>query len=275
MLAVPCCSACLRCVGQATRDASVLVAAAVCPHPPLLVPDAAGAAAGELDDLRAAADAAVGAMSATEPDLIVTVGGATEAAEFAASAAGSLAGYGVAWRTGDGSATLPLSLTIGRWLMERAGLLDASARRSVGPSPRTRLIAVASGTPTAECLRLGAQIARRSPRVALLVMGDASARRSEKAPGFFDARAGPYDEAVQAALAGADARRLAQLDPGLSVDLLAAGRAAWQVLAGAAGDGAYDGHLHFAGAPYGVCYLVASWRLTATRRGTPRVAGDP
>src|SRR6266542_4010271 len=246
VLAVPCCSACLRCVGQATRDASVLVAAAVCPHPPLLVPDAAGAAAGELDDLRAAA-----------------------------SAAGSLAGYGVAWRTGDGSATLPLSLTIGRWLMERAGLLDASARRSVGPSPRTRLIAVASGTPTAECLRLGAQIARRSPRVALLVMGDASARRSEKAPGFFDARAGPYDEAVQAALAGADARRLAQLDPGLSVDLLAAGRAAWQVLAGAAGDGAYDGHLHFAGAPYGVCYLVASWRLTATRRGTPRVAGDP
>jgi len=39
--------------------ASVLVAAAVCPHPPLLVPQLAAGGAPDLDKVRAACDAAV------------------------------------------------------------------------------------------------------------------------------------------------------------------------------------------------------------------------
>ena len=49
-----------------------LVAAAVCPHPPLLVPEVAGAAAPELDDLRAACDVAVARLLAAGlTDLVV------------------------------------------------------------------------------------------------------------------------------------------------------------------------------------------------------------
>ena len=39
-----------------------------------------------------------------------------------------------------------------------------------------------------------------------------------------------------------------------------AGRAAWQVLAGAAGRDAFDAELRYRGAPFEVSYVVASWR---------------
>ncbi len=239
----------------------MLIAAAVCPHPPLLVPEAACGAAAELDEMRAACDAAVAVLAAADPDVIAVVGGAAEAAEYDSSAAGSLAGYGVGWRTGAGEAVLPLSLAIGRWLLQRAGLLPAQTAETVaaGNRPRVRLHAVAFGTPTAACLRRGTEVAAQARRVALLAMGDGPGCLSPQAPGYFDARAEPYDSGVAAALQAADAGRLARLDPGLSADLLVAGRAAWQVLAGAAGAGKFHGRLHRVAAPYGVSYLVASW----------------
>lgn len=261
----------------------MLIAAAVCPHPPLLVPDMAGAAAAELDALRAECDAAVTALAAAEPELIVVAGGAAQAAEFDGSAAGSLAGYGVSWQTGAGTPVLPLSLTIGRWLLQRGALLGVTAAESgawppatarAGPAggaagglvdgpPRVLLRAVPMDAPPRACLRLGAQIAGRASRVALLAMGDGSARCSAQAPGAFDVRARPYGAEVAAALADADAGRLARLDPGLPAELLAAGRAAWQVLAGAAGNRSYRGRQRYVSAPYGVSYLVASWTAAA------------
>lgn len=239
----------------------MLIAAAVCPHPPLLVPELAAGAAPELDGVRAACDTAIGVIESAKPDLIVVVGGAAEAAEFDGSAAGSLAGYGVAWQTGAGTPVLPLSLTIGRWLLERRGLVAASpdVRYSGGTRPPVRLLATAFRSPPPACARLGAQIAERAGRVALLTMGDGSARRDIKAPGYLDPRAQPYDAAVAAALAAADAECLAKLDPELSDELMAAGRAAWQVLAGAAGNRGYRARLHSDTAPYGVGYFVASW----------------
>jgi hypothetical protein len=259
----------------------VLIAAAICPHPPLLVPEAACGAAAELDEMRAACDAAVAVLAAAHPDLIVVVGGAATTAEFDCDAAGSLAAYGVGWRTGAYTPVLPLSLTIGRWLLQRAGLVGQGAglvgqrtavpgtgpgeeharsqpAADVGPAC-VRLHATEFGAPTVTCLRSGAEIAARAGRVALLAMGDGPACLSPQAPGYFDARAQPYEADVAAALAAADVGRLARLDPDVSAELLVAGRAAWQVLAGAAGDGRYRGQLHCAAAPYGVSYLVVSW----------------
>src|SRR5215469_16661147 len=71
-----CCLACQASAGPP----SVLVAAAVCPHPPLLVPEVMGAAGlrpgGEMDAVRSACDAAVTGLAAAEPDLVVVIGGA-------------------------------------------------------------------------------------------------------------------------------------------------------------------------------------------------------
>jgi hypothetical protein len=233
----------------------VLVAAAVCPHPPLLVPELAAGAAAELDGLRAACDAAVASVLAADADQLVVVGDGPVTSPLPSVAWGSLASYGVDIVVGtpDGPPTLPLSLTIGRWLLD----LQASA-----PTDPV-FFRVSADADAPRCASLGADLAERAPRVAMLVMGDASARRSLKGPGYLDERAAPYDEAVARALADADTAALLALDPALSAELLVAGRAAWQVLAGAAEGGSWSAAVTYDEAPYGVTYLVATWTNTA------------
>jgi hypothetical protein len=113
----------------------VLIAAAVCPHPPLLVPEVAGAAAPALDALRAACDVAVRRLvqdrDGRAADLLVVVGGAATTRAYGAAAAGSLRPYGLDLTVGSGEPILPLSLTIGRWLLGRAVDFGGTARARV------------------------------------------------------------------------------------------------------------------------------------------------
>ena len=240
----------------------MLTAAAVCPHPPLLIPAAIGAAASDpppaLRAVRDACDVAVHALAAAEPDLIAVIGGGAADREYDATAAGSLSEFGVAVTVGDGEPVLPLSLTIGRWLLGRAGI-GAGAADEPGQRRQLLLQAVDQRASADDCLKLGAAIAERAPRVALLAMGDASARRARDIEGAPDPLAQEYDDEVAEALAAADARWLGRLDPALDGELMVAGRAAWQVLAGAAAGTRMSGRLRCMASPYGVTYLVASW----------------
>lgn len=230
-----------------------LIAAAVCPHPPLLIPSVG---VGVEPPARAAALRAVERVLAPEPDLVVVVGDDVLARDYDPTDLGSLSGYGVdevlpLGAAGGASpvrdAVLPLSLTVGAWLLRTAGWSGATRGRGVP----------AATTPTAAA-GLGAELAGLDARVTMLCMGDGSARRTEKAPGWLDARAGSFDETVARALGEADAAALARLDPQLARDLLVAGRASWQVLAGAA-TGDWEGQLLADEAPYGVGYFVAVW----------------
>jgi hypothetical protein len=124
--------------------------------------------------------------------------------------------------------------------------------------------AVALRASPGDCVKLGLVLAERAPRVALLAMGDACARPAREAPGVPDLAAQEYDEDVAEALAAADARWLARLDPARDEELVVAGRVAWQVLAGAAIGRRLQGRLLCLSAPYGVTYLVASWDETRT-----------
>lgn len=231
----------------------MLTAAAVCPHPPLLVPEAMGAVGphrdGDLGALLAACDAVVVGLAAAHPDVIAVVGGAAATTAYGDSAAGSLQEYGVGYTVGTGEPVLPLSLTLGSWLLRRAGLADGCARFQ----------AVARATPVPDCLRLGGELARQAPRVAMLVMGDGPARRAVGIEGAADADVERYDAEVAAGLAEADPARLARLAPSLDDELVVAGRAAWQVLAGAAEGRRLAGRLRCAVSRYEVSYLVASW----------------
>jgi len=85
-------------------------------------------------------------------------------------------------------------------------------------------------------------------------------RRGRGAPGAVDAAADRYDEQVAAALAAPSPGALAALDPAQDGDLFVAGRAAWQVLAGAAGPDAFSGDLRYRAVLFEVTYLVARWR---------------
>jgi len=267
----------------------MLIAGAVCPHPPLLIPAALGAAASDPPaELRKVTDAvaqAVAGLAAARPDLIAVVGGGPVDREYGPAAAGGLHDYGIDFTVGTGEPVLPLSLTVGRWLLERAGVLEPGGDVAGGAATggtgvaggdlaaegeRVAVLfqAVAQRASPGDCLKLGMVLAERAPRVALLAMGDASARPAREAPGVPDLAAQEYDEDVAEALAAADARWLARLDPARDDELVIAGRAAWQVLAGAAGGGVrgcrLQGRLLCMSAPYGVTYLVASWEKSRT-----------
>src|SRR5690606_39981946 len=75
----------------------MLVAAAVCPCPPLLVPEVAAGAAPELDAARAACADALGVLAAARPDLLVVAGLADGpgVASYPQGTAGSFRGFGV------------------------------------------------------------------------------------------------------------------------------------------------------------------------------------
>ncbi len=236
----------------------MLVAAAACPCPPLLVPEVAAGAAPELDAARAACTDALGVLAASVPTCWsswarTTAPGRTptwRAPRAPSAASASTWTYG--WGRATGTATARSSLRAGR------GRLAAAADR-VGRRPRR---GAGRGEVLApdECLAEGRRLAARADRVALLVMGDASACRTLKAPGYLDERAAPYDAEVARALGSADTAALRALDPGLAHDLKVSGRAPWQVLAGAAEVGAgLSGALLHEDAPYGVGYIVATW----------------
>ena len=229
----------------------MLIAAAVCPHPPLLVPEVTGAsdpAVRELRRLRTACGDAVAALLGTAPDLLVVVGGAGQTAEYPATAGGSLRDFAVPVTVGE-DPVLPLSLTIGKWLL--AG--------TVSPSPSVTWQGIDSAAAAADCVSLGEKLAALAPRVALLAMGDGPGRRARGVPGATDPEADRYDDQVSAALAGADPGALAALDPRHDQELFVAGRAAWQVLAGAASAGAFTADLCYTAAPFEVSYYVATW----------------
>lgn len=236
----------------------MLIAVAFCPHPPVLSPRIAGAADPVLDRLRIHCDQAVAELAAARPGLLLVVGSGRAAARWSDGDGGSLAGFGVdevvplRGPVRPGRDRMPLSLTLGAWLVNR--------------SPYTRDVlgfSVPDDTGDADLAKWAAQIGDLDDRLALLVMGDGSARRTEKAPGYLDPRAVPFDQRVTRALATADARALRELDARLGSALLAPGTNPWRLtghLAGAPGNpDHYAARLTYDEAPFGVGYFVAHW----------------
>lgn len=228
----------------------VLIAAAVLPTPPVLVPQVAQGLSPDLDTLRAVCDAAVDRVYAAGADELLIVGAGPDGTRDVVSR-GSFHAYGVdlpvdgRWEAGAGDAApMTLPFLIGAWLLRDRP--DTPVRRPVMADERSGEAPVVGGT---------------ERRQAMLVLGDGTASRSPQAPGHFDERAEPYDAAVARALAAADPAALAALDPGLSRELHVAGFPAWQVLAREAAASAvgYDADVLYDEAPYGVGYFVATW----------------
>jgi hypothetical protein len=245
----------------------MIIAAAACPCPPLLARELTGQQE-VLPELRDACAQAVAWLAGTRPDLLVVVGPDEETATWPANGRLDLAAYAPALATGrtgpspGGAETgpadaarplLPLALGIGARLLDEAGYAGRRALHGIA----------ADATP-GDCASLGARVAARAPRIALLAMGDGTARRGASAPGYLDERAAPFDAAVERAFRDGDLNALAGLDPELAAGLLAVGRPAWQVLAGAlAAEQAtrQQTRVLYADAPLGVAYLVATVAL--------------
>jgi hypothetical protein len=226
----------------------VLVAGAVVPATPLLVPEVAGFSTAEAA-LRRHADTAVTRVLCEAPDEVTVVGVGDRTGPQHGQ--WDWTGFGVPLRASTGPGLQP-GLGVGDWLLDRAGWTGRRRHCSVAPDE------------TAErCRGTGAELAAGARRVALLVCGDGTARRSERAPGHLDLRSEPFDADTARALATGDTAALLRLDVGLATALMATGRAPWQVLAGAAQGEDLRAELLHDEAPYGVAYLVAVW-LAAT-----------
>ena len=233
------------------------LAAAFCPHPPLLIPEVA---AQEPVAVRAPAVDAVRWLITQPIQRLVVIGSGRQASCYPPGSAGSFAGYGVdrAVRlpgAADHALVLPLALAVGAWLLETAGwtgdTIGATCDAS-GALPELPGLSPDGGSERGPGGGLG-----------LLVMGDGSSRRSEKAPGWLDDRSHAYDAAVSAALASGDPGRLA-VDLALGAELLAAGAPSWIAAARLLGGRRWNGRVSYDDAPYGVGYLVATWSSTAT-----------
>jgi hypothetical protein len=255
------------------------VAAALLPHPPLLVPELAGAAAAELDPLRAACRTALSTVLAAA-DLIIVVGDGPVWGVPEPAAAGSFRPYGADLEVALPAlvdldlpglppparlADLPLSLAVAAHLL--AGLDPPATNPAAVPAvqgpPPARLAAVttvpAFQSPSSARLAavtvpaslgpgaaaaIGRTLAAAAQAVGtagLVVMGDLSACRTERSPGAFREDAGPFDASVTEAFRSAGPARLLDLDPARAADLLVAGRVPLQVLAGAFQDGRVAG----------------------------------
>jgi hypothetical protein len=240
----------------------VIVAAVVCPHPPLLLRELSGAQ-DAVPELRAACHDALSSALATGPDAVVVVGGADRPGESDPSLPVDVRRFGTT--TAPHVSGLPQSLGVAKRLLEEADW--------VGP---LHLHGVSWDADPAAVTDLARQVGEVEGRVVLVVLADGSTRRGEKAPGYLDDRAFAFDDEIVTALENGDAATLAGLDAGLADELMVLGRAPLGVLGEAVLAQAATGETRSATTdpatprarvlyhddPYGVQYTVALWELS-------------
>ena len=178
--------------------------------------------------------------------------GATEA-RLGPDTAGTFAGFGADVPVQLGRAAsafdpeLPLAALIAGWL--RPADVDIDMRL------------VAPDDSPVFCTDLGravrAEIDADPQPHGVLIVADGASTLTPKAPGAFDERSVDFQADVDRALQGGDPDALAVLDPVVCAELGAAGRPAWQVLAGLI-DAPKVENLYCA-APFGVAYYVGVW----------------
>ena len=228
----------------------MIIRAALCPSPPLLARELTGRDP-LVSGLREACAEVTARLADADPDVVIIVGPGPETTVWDSASRLDVSAFAPALRdsgtrdSGTGTPDLPLSLGLGAMLLDQAGYSGLRVLQAVGEHE-----------PAVRCVELGNKLAAFAPRAALLVMGDGSARRSPIAPGHLDERAAPFDAQVELAIRDGNLDALAGLDPALARELMATGRPAWQVLAGAVGAGNPLTEILYADAPFGVSYLV-------------------
>jgi hypothetical protein len=213
----------------------LVIACAVCPQAPALVPEVGQGIAAELADVRAAALEALRAVITCRPDRMVVLASADSAGPWDESAGGTFRGFGPDVRAGGRQVVLPASLTVGAWLLDVVGW--TGPRAYVTQAPRT-----AGGD-------------------GWLVMADGSSRHRRLAPEWTDTDGRAFDASIAKALEAGDADALASLDVEAAAEYGAAGIGGLVVLGETMKGAEVEANLRFNAAPFGVGYWVADWTV--------------
>lgn len=239
----------------------MIVAVASVPATPLLIPEVAAGAAGELDDVRAECRGAIAEGGADATRAIVVVGGARTRTLNHCSTV-SLGGLG-----------LPLSVDLAAsdpaHAVARVGHPDSADEAAVGVAIGAWLLASVGWTGERVFVEVGddthaaADVIRRAAEGAdsvVIAVADASAGRTEKAPAALVPGAVEFDTSLVDALRRADLAWFT--DPRQSARARAmacSGVPVWAAVASALETvQPVCGHVSFAD-PYGVGYPVATW----------------
>lgn len=224
----------------------MITTAVLCPHPPLLLRELGGVR----DPVEALRTAAANAVRAATADAarVVVVGGHDVTGSWDAALPVDVRRFGTTHAPPPRPA-LPLSLGVATRLLDTAGWTGAVGMSTV------------AWHETGETVDALARELADAGDAVLLVLGDGSTRRGDKAPGYLDERAFGFDDRVADALASGDAATLAGLDAGLAEELMVLGDAAFRLL-GAVGrvqEGPEAATLTCREDPFGVSYFVATW----------------
>jgi len=226
----------------------VIVGVVFIPAAPLLCPDV------DIEDLLVdERDASIELVLEFTQDAkqVVVIGSGDRTHWFNQGGIGSTRGFGglLDYSIGTGTQRLPQALTIAAAVLNGANW----AGKVVG-------LEVAHDASAKEREDLGREVAAKSAELETLVVvvGDGSATRTEKAPGYVQPDAASFDEAMARAINEADIHAILDVDQEQADRLWCRGIPAWQVVANAVDQ--MQGMLILESAPFGVNYLVASWR---------------
>lgn len=226
----------------------MLTAIALVPSAPVIVPELAGGAAGELTDLRAAVAAAVEPL----PDRWIAIGVGANDEVLTPPRTGTFAGYGAdvpVTLSADASAApepMPLCALIAGWV-RGAFAAHAAAEVRVFAAGHDADAAVARGRD------LRALIDDAADPIGVLVVADGCHTLTPSAPGGHDPASVPVQATLDDALATGDAAALTRLPNSV------VGRVAYQVLAGLTEPRPADARQLYRDAPYGVGYFAGRW----------------
>lgn len=227
----------------------VLSAIAIIPSAPVMVPELAAGAAGELDDLRQAVFAAAGSL----PQRWIAIGVGAADAVLGPDATGTFAGYGVDRRVtllpnaGGAPSELPLCALIAAWVRGEVKP-DAAAQVRVYAADHDADTAVSRGR------GLRAEIDQATDPVGVLIVADGAHTLSPPAPGGYDPDSIPIQAALDDALAAGDAAALIRLPDTI------VGRVGYQVLAGLTEPAPRSAKELYRGSPFGVGYFAGVWQ---------------
>lgn len=149
---------------------------------------------------------------------------------------------------------MPTSLAeqVGAYLLELAGVHAPAQYLELPPESPDGTFYFGS---SAQVLDDGTEV---DATVALVVLGDGAAARSQGAPGHIDERSFAFDDAVAAALAAGDGAALTSYDGEVAEALMVTGRHTWRVARSLLPAPSWA-ELRHRSDPFGMTYFVALW----------------